>query len=268
MQYTTHYNLNLPEGSDIVNPLIQDNPNYSAIDAAMYANKLRGIGTATELTSGTVHAITRNDTDIPVFRFIATSDYNYGDTFSVDGVTVSAFLTDGRPLSDKCYIINASVLCILDETRLTVYVNRGTISADNVSYDNTASGLTSNNVQNAIDEIVSATMLGRVRVTGDGVKTYQDLLNDLFNSADRNKITPNAKLKIRYDVFDIIYLNPSNNIAFSTYTFNISNGKTTGSFINIQSSNSMYYIQAGDNVPPTDNSAAIVPAGYNFDLYY
>lgn len=173
MQYTTHYNLNLPEGTDIVNPLIQDNPNYSSIDNAMYDNKLRVIGTATELTTGTVHAITRADTDIPVFRFVATSDFNAGDTFTVDGVSVTAKLPDGTNPKNKAYRINYSVLAILDGTLLTFIGLESPDAAGDVSYDNTSSGLTASNVNDAIDEVYAAckikkgTFSGNTDVTGN-----------------------------------------------------------------------------------------------------
>lgn len=155
MQYTDHYNLNLPEGTDIVNPLVQDNPNYVSIDAAMYANKLRVIGTATELTTGTVHAITRADTDIPVFRFVATSDFNTGDTYTVDGVSVTARRADGAQMKNKAYVINSTVLCILDGTILNFIGIDGVIDASDIDYDNSTSGLSANTSQGAIDEIVA-----------------------------------------------------------------------------------------------------------------
>lgn len=162
MQYTTHYNLNLPEGTDIVNPLIQDNPNYSAIDSAMYANKLRVIGDASEIASGTVHAITRVDTDIPAFKFVATSDYNTGDTFTVDGVTVTARRADGTVLKNKAYVINSTVLCILDGTILNLIGIEGVIEADDVDYDNQSSGLAASNTQGAIDELASRVKWRRI----------------------------------------------------------------------------------------------------------
>ena len=155
MQYTTHYNLNLPEGTDIVNPLVQDNPNYTAIDTAMYANKLRVIGTATELASGTVHALTRSDTDINAFKFVATADYNTGDTFTVDGVSVTARRADGTSMKNKAYVINSTVFCILDGTILNFIGVDGVVNASDVEYDNTSSGLVSTNDQDAIDELSS-----------------------------------------------------------------------------------------------------------------
>lgn len=155
MQYTDHYNFNLPEGTDIVNPLVQDNPNYTAIDNVLYANKLRVIGNATELTTGTVHALTRADQDIPVFKFVATSDYSAGDTFTVDGVSVTARIANASSIPTGAYKINSMVLCVLDGTILNLINITGDNSAASVAYNNSTSGLTATNVQGALDEILS-----------------------------------------------------------------------------------------------------------------
>ena len=151
MQYTANYNLNVPEGTDIVNPLVQDNPNWAAIDGAMYANKLRVIGTATEVTTGSAHALTRADTDIPAFRFVATSDYNTGDTFTVDGVTVTARLANGTTMPNGAYKINSTVVAILDGTLLNFINIDGIKPATAVSYDDSSSGITASTVQQAVD---------------------------------------------------------------------------------------------------------------------
>ena len=150
MQYTTHYNLNLPEGPDIVNPLIQDNPNYSAIDTALYDNKLRVIGNATHTKTGTNHSIVLADSDIPVFRFVATGDYTTGDTFSVDGVTVTTTMSDGSALNNHAFVINSTILCVLDGTKLNIVNPTGNIMAQNVKMnDNTTveSNITSLNAR-------------------------------------------------------------------------------------------------------------------------
>ena len=156
MQYTPHYNLNLPEGTDIVNPLVQDNPNYSAIDTALYDNKLRVVGTATHVKTGTNHAITLADSDINQFKFVATGDYATGDTFTVDGVTVTPRIADGSTIPNGAFKINSTVLCILDGTILNFINAGGIIEASDVYYDNTLSGIASVNVQGAIDEISNA----------------------------------------------------------------------------------------------------------------
>lgn len=122
MTNTTYYNLNIVEGTDIVNPLIVDNTNYEKIDETMHNNAIAGVTLATEIANATVHAITRENSDCAVIRFIATSRWKAGDTATVDGVPVTALLPSGETLPDGAYVINANVLCILTGTNLTFYV--------------------------------------------------------------------------------------------------------------------------------------------------
>lgn len=122
MTQSTHYGLKIVEGSDTVNPLLIDNDNYEAIDGHMFDNECAGVGTATEVTTGTVHALTREKETQTIFRFRATSNYILGDTFSVDGDVVSAQLSDGSALSNRCYIIGSEVLCSLISGQLTLYI--------------------------------------------------------------------------------------------------------------------------------------------------
>ena len=133
MTTSTHYNLKLVQGSDIVNPLDIDKPNYEAIDTAMYNNESASVGTATELTTGTVHALTRLKTNQNVFRYRATSRFNVGDTFTVDGNVVTAQYPDGSTLSDGCYIIGSEVLCSLYESQLTFSLVKE-YGADDIQY--------------------------------------------------------------------------------------------------------------------------------------
>ena len=138
MTNTTYYNLNIVEGTDIVNPLIVDNPNYEKIDEAMHNNAVAGVTLATEITNATVHAITRENSDCAVIRFIATSNWKAGDTATVDGVPVTALLPSGETLPDGAYVINANVLCILTGTNLTVYAERKkTDKAIDIAYNGT-----------------------------------------------------------------------------------------------------------------------------------
>ena len=128
MRKSEHFNLNLVEGTDIVNPLVQDVPNYEAIDGAMYGNMVRGVGVATELKTGSVHAINRTVKDAAMFRFTATSDFVAGDTFTVDGVQVTAKLASGEQLGDGSFVINSEVLAVLVGTLLTLFVPTGKVT--------------------------------------------------------------------------------------------------------------------------------------------
>lgn len=122
---SSHYNLFIGEANDNFNPLTQMNQNTRDIDAGMWANKLKSVQTATELKSGTVHALTRNVPDAEMFRFTATSDYATGDTFTVDGSQVTGLLPNGQPLPNGAYLINSEVLCCLVGTKLTFFIGSG-----------------------------------------------------------------------------------------------------------------------------------------------
>lgn len=181
MQYTPHYNLNLPEGTDIVNPLVQDNPNYTAIDTALYNNKLRVVGTATHVKTGTNHAITLGDSDINQFKFVATGDYATGDTFTVDGVTVTPRIADGSSIPTGAFKINSTVLCILDGTVLNIINVQGATDPNNIILSNGVS-------------VEDALVRGSVQVVADGSSTWNALLNALFALIDQSKINEHSVL--------------------------------------------------------------------------
>ena len=121
METSTHFGLNLVTGSDKVNPLTIDRPNYEKIDDQMYKNQINSASEATELKSGTVHAITCLTEGAVFFRFTATSDFVTGDTFTYNGTPVSAVLPNGEALQTGAYKINGTVLCSIIGTLLTVY---------------------------------------------------------------------------------------------------------------------------------------------------
>ena len=121
MQKSTYYDLNLVEGADVYNPLINDVPNYETIDQAMHDNAVAGVTVATELASGNVHAITRNNPECSVIRFVATSDWKSNDRMTIDGTEVTVRMVDGKILKNNAYLINSNVLGVLTGTLFTVY---------------------------------------------------------------------------------------------------------------------------------------------------
>lgn len=128
MQNTTNFGYKKYEGTDLFNPLIVEAANIEAIDENERDIELKTVGTATELMSGTVHAITRADEGCAMFRFTATANFTAGETFTVDGQQVTALLTTGEQLGTGAYIIGSEVLCCLRDTLLTVYCNAGTVT--------------------------------------------------------------------------------------------------------------------------------------------
>lgn len=126
---TTYYNFNKPAGTDLVNPLTDTIPNWDLADAALHGLSIASIGTATEVVTLGVHALTRVDNpDAKFFQFIATGDFDAGETFTVDGVAITAAAPDGSALATDCYVTGSVVLCSLnaDDTLLTLYVPAST----------------------------------------------------------------------------------------------------------------------------------------------
>ena len=121
MRETNNFNLTIPEGSDNVNILTQITPNFDTIDEVMKNNENAGVQLATELYSNNIHAITRTKNDAAVIRFTATSRFTLGDTFTVDGVQVTALAPSGEQLPDGAFIVGSEVLAILKGTLLTIF---------------------------------------------------------------------------------------------------------------------------------------------------
>lgn len=154
MQNSTYYNLKLVEGTDIVNPLTVDKPNYETIDGVMHLNSTKSVGTSTEVVTSGVHAITRSNTDCDVFRYTAVDDWGTNDTMTIDGQSVSVYLPNGTRPTANCYVTNTEVLAIKNGNRVTLYCQTlAELTAGDVSYDNSSSGFTATNVQAGIDEV-------------------------------------------------------------------------------------------------------------------
>ena len=157
MTYTTNYNLMLVEGTDVVNPLTQLNPNISDIDSQMKSNADATVARATCTKTGTNHAVTTANSDAAMQRFTATGNWETGDTMTIDGVSVSVYLPDGTAPQTGCFVINSEVIIAINGTRVTLYAAPAlSQQASDISYDNTLSGLAASDVQDALDELALA----------------------------------------------------------------------------------------------------------------
>lgn len=158
MALTPNYGFIIPTGSDAVNLLTQCYPNFSSLDSILKPIQESGVTVATDTKVGTVHQLVRTDSSCNMFRFIATGNYASGDTFTVDGASVTATAMDGSSLSNGAFVINQSVVCILNNLVLTVLVSgkeTATLPASAITYT-PPTGLTSTNVQDAIGEVFNA----------------------------------------------------------------------------------------------------------------
>lgn len=180
MTQTTNYGFNIVEGTDLVNPLTQLNPNFTALDADLKAVADLTIDNATCIKTGTVHAVTRTNQNAKVFRFTATGNWNTGDTMTVDGAIVSVFTTDGSAPSDGCFIINTEVLAVIQGSRVTLFVS--STDATNVAFNDANVSFTTSNVQRAIDLLNNASNI--VYTPGVSVKNNLDGLNDFHEISE------------------------------------------------------------------------------------
>ena len=87
---TTNYGFNIADGSDTVNLLTQCYPNFTSLDSILYPIEQSGTTTATATKVGSVHQIVRVNSNCAMLRFVATANYASGDTFTVDGASVTA----------------------------------------------------------------------------------------------------------------------------------------------------------------------------------
>lgn len=220
MQYTSNYNLITVEGTDVVNPLVQMNPNFTDIDAAMFANKQAVIGTATEITSGTVHNITRLNPDSNYFRFTATSNWTAGDSMSIDGVNVSVYLTDGTIPATGSYVINSEVFGMISGSRVTLFLAAAPVTsldADDITFNPTGTGYdpSDTDVDKVLKSIDSTINKGSVHVTADGVKTLGTLLDELYALIDQSKINERSLFSLNTEVSHMATFRPGYYFQFS-----------------------------------------------------
>ena len=132
MSTTTYYEFNKPEGTDLVNPLVDTNPNWDALDADLHEFNERSIANCTEIVTLGVHAISRLDTTAKFLKWIATANFTDGETFTVDGLAVAASTPAGASLATGAYVTGSVVLACLnaDNTAMTVFVSGTTVASD------------------------------------------------------------------------------------------------------------------------------------------
>lgn len=231
MRRSENFDLNLYEGTDIFNPLTTDVPNYEKIDDQMKKNYNLSVGKATELKNGTVHALTRENADCPMIHFTATSNFTSNDTFTVDGVQVSALLVDGSTLPTNCYIIGSEVICYLKGTLLTFFLS-GSISKDSEKLGGELPAYYSkqedfeqlNTTVTSMDGVVKKNSNDIVKINNslDKIKIKTEHLTNIntdMNGVYQSNITINSRkvLDARSDVVDSIvipYYNNGINLCF------------------------------------------------------
>lgn len=265
---STNYDFILPEGSDKVNLLTQNNPNWENADSIIKAISDKAVHTATELFTQTVHAITRQTPDAAMFRFTAVSNYAAGDTFTVDGVQVTALLTTGESLGSGAYIIGSEVLCCLKGTLLTVYVNSGTVTTAQDSeklggelpaYYAKQTDLTQTN------EVAKAagTLAGQNQQAISAINQILSAINTVVDGVPRKIGTRNG-----IDEYEITFSAKNTLVNGATVLGNIGANKTiTFSNANVKFINGETVYNYGSFDPQFNNRIAYIPSTGNLMLY-
>lgn len=217
-QNTPNFGFNIAEGTDTVNLLTQCYPNFTSLDSILQAIKETGVTTSVATRTGTNFAVVRTDTDCNVLRFVATANYVSGDTFTVDGVAVTATTPAGTALPGGAFVINQSVLAILNSSVLTVFAGGASDpDASDVDYDNSGSGLTATDVQAAIDELLTEIVTLNTKVNVELTASLSAGATSVtFTDA---KITATAKLMLFFDDIFIPFTGVTTGAGTVTYTF-------------------------------------------------
>lgn len=214
--HTTNYELSQFVSADKPTFLGDYNGDMLKIDTA-----IAGVATTASGAVSTANAASATATDAATAAAsaastAATADANASSALATAGnaataaaaaqsdataASTAASAADTKATAANTAIGDLAQLTTTDKTSLVDAVNEvnakpsGASTAAGVSYDNTNSGLTAENVQAAIDEVV--TMLPStgeyIEVTADGVKTYGALLTELYALLDASKLTANSK---------------------------------------------------------------------------
>ena len=193
MSQTTYYEFNKPIGSDLVNPLVDEFPNWDIADAALHELDERSVANATEVVSLGVHAISRLNTYTKFIKWIATANYTAGETFTVDGNVVAAATPTGASLVTGAYVTGSVVLACLnaDDSAMTIFVSGDSHASDSdrlggelPNYYATASDMSNaqtdiGNIQ-ALDGTTSIASIGDGTVTG-AISTINTALGNKAN---------------------------------------------------------------------------------------
>ncbi len=240
---TTNYGFNISEGTDLVNPLTDIFPNFEDIDTDLKDVSDSAVGTATELLTGTVHALVRSDSDRNVFTFTATSNFEAGETFTLDGVQVTALTPDGQTLSSGCYIIGSEVLVAVKGTLMTVYVNPSkALDSDKLDGHDSSYFANASNVSDLSDDVGALS-----QKVGSGTLTIGDDCVDGINQL-------NTQLSNKENVISVY-----DGLAISSATawteVTLANGKLFSDYQDL-------IISVASNGSNADNGVINIPVNY------
>ena len=183
---TTHYELPQWTQNDIPTVLVDMNDAFSDIDTAIYNASVNGTEakevvetiqpTVTQLQSdvtGLTSDVLQNTASINTVntKVTALQTQNGTEVLSTTAQTLSGAVNELKtdiesiPASTVDTAMSSTSTNAVQNRVIKAYVDSINIDAEDVSYDNTNSGLSATNVQDALDEITKHDMGTRVQLT-------------------------------------------------------------------------------------------------------
>ena len=204
---TAVYGLPIFLGTDVPSWLTDWNGAMGDIDTAIAAAKAAADAAASTAGTAATDIVTINGQITSLQNTVGTHTTQIG-TITGNINTINSLIGNGTPTTTDQTIIGAinelhadqgdlADLTTTDKSSLVAAINEaaqggGGGTAASVSYNNTGSGLTATNVQDAIDELAGSAA-GSVSVTTDGTKTRNQMLDSLFALVDMSKVTRNTQ---------------------------------------------------------------------------
>ena len=206
---TANYNLPLFIGSDKPAWLTDWNGAMNAIDSAIASVSSAQSGTATDLSALTVTVSGLSSTVSDHTTSINTlSTAVSGNTGAIN--TINSLIGNGEPTTTDKTLIGA-----INELYNDIHGSGpSVITAGNVSYDNTTSGLTADDVQEAIDELAQASAVA-VEVQSGTLTAGQTSITLTFAS---QTIGSTSRITV-FDDLDVDYQTRSTTSTTVTLTF-------------------------------------------------
>lgn len=123
-------------------------------------------------------------------------------------------------------------------------------------------------IVNAINEVAADIGGGSISVTGDGVKTFGQLLTELFALVDPTKIKRNSTLDHANGVFHLITYSPSSYV-FTRIRMSVTDGSLITYAYTVSASGAYTNATIDSNgISVTDQSSIVITNGQSITIYY
>lgn len=215
-----------------------------------------------------LYVIDKNTPALRFFRVAEVSASSYDLTAII--LRASSVVRGAHTTSSASTFITLTDDIITSGKTITLYYDSATLDlttrASNCVYDNSNSGLSATEVQDAIDEVVER-QEGKViaEVTSDGVKTYSEILNALISAMSETP-TPHSVLRDN-NQYSVFVENNGTGYKFTRTTVT-SNHVTIATFYLAPGASSVYGLDySGGSWTITDHSNTVIPSGMKFIIY-